>query len=91
MRLRLLFRRLTVSAPRMAVRSALPWPFRWAMLAIVLGFCAAIGLWAFEFGKEIAGYTDKRGTRWKLSVLPLGGYVQFQGDMNPASVPDPVV
>jgi regulator of sigma E protease len=41
------------------------------------------------FGKEIAGYTDKRGTRWKLSMLPLGGYVQFKGDMNPASVPDP--
>lgn len=41
------------------------------------------------FGKEIAGFTDKRGTRWKLSALPLGGYVQFQGDMNPASVPDP--
>jgi hypothetical protein len=39
----------------MAVRSALPWPFRWAVLAIVAGFCAAIGLWAFEFGKEIAG------------------------------------
>lgn len=39
----------------MAVRSALPWPFRWALLAIVLGFCAAIGLWAFEFGKDIAG------------------------------------
>lgn len=41
------------------------------------------------FGKEIAGFTDRRGTRWKLSALPLGGYVQFQGDMNPASVPDP--
>ena len=40
------------------------------------------------FGKEIAGWTDKRGTRWKLSALPLGGYVQFKGDMNPASVPD---
>jgi regulator of sigma E protease len=40
------------------------------------------------FGKEIAGFTDKRGTRWKLSALPLGGYVQFAGDMNPASVPD---
>ena len=39
------------------------------------------------FGKEIAGYTDKRGTRWKLSMLPLGGYVQFAGDMNPASQP----
>jgi regulator of sigma E protease len=41
------------------------------------------------FGKELAGYTDRRGTRWKLAALPLGGYVQFAGDMNPASVPDP--
>lgn len=40
------------------------------------------------FGKELAGFTDRRGTRWKLSALPLGGYVQFKGDMNPASVPD---
>jgi len=40
------------------------------------------------FGKELAGFTDSRGTRWKLSALPLGGYVQFKGDMNPASVPD---
>ena len=40
------------------------------------------------FGKELAGYTDRRGTRWKLSALPLGGYVQFKGDMNPASIPD---
>lgn len=55
MRLRLLRRRLTISAPHMAVRSAMPWPFRWAIFAIVLGFCAAIGLWAFEFGKDIAG------------------------------------
>lgn len=39
----------------MSVRSAMPWPLRWALLAIVLGFCAAIGLWAFEFGKDIAG------------------------------------
>ena len=40
------------------------------------------------FGKELWGFTDRRGTRWKLSALPLGGYVQFKGDMNPASVPD---
>jgi hypothetical protein len=39
----------------MAVRSALPWPLRWAVAAIVLGFCGAIALWAFEFGKDIAG------------------------------------
>jgi regulator of sigma E protease len=41
------------------------------------------------FGSEIVGWTDKRGTRWRISALPLGGYVQFKGDMNPASVPDP--
>ena len=41
------------------------------------------------FGKELVGWTDKRGTRWKLSALPLGGYVQFAGDMSPASQPDP--
>jgi len=41
------------------------------------------------FGREIAGWTDKRGTRWKIGWLPLGGYVRFIGDMNPASQPDP--
>ena len=39
------------------------------------------------FGKELVGRTDSRGTRWKLSALPLGGYVQFKGDMDPASIP----
>jgi hypothetical protein len=67
MRFRLLRRRLTISAPRMAVRSALPWPFRWAMLAIVLGFCAAIGLWAFEFGKDIAGL--EKGSKEEVTRL----------------------
>lgn len=67
MRLRLLKRRLTISAPRMAVRSHLPWPFRWAVVAIVLGFCAAIGLWAFEFGKDIAGLD--RGLKEELTQL----------------------
>lgn len=41
------------------------------------------------FGKELFGITDRRGTRWKVSAIPLGGYVQFAGDMNPASQPDP--
>ena len=39
------------------------------------------------FGREIFGWTDKRGTRWKVGWLPLGGYVRFKGDMNPASTP----
>ncbi|WP_324808006.1 RIP metalloprotease RseP [Sphingomonas sp. LY29] len=37
------------------------------------------------FGREVAGWTDKRGTRWKIGWLPLGGYVKFVGDMNAAS------
>ena len=41
------------------------------------------------FGREIAGWTDRRGTRWKLGWLPLGGYVKFAGDMNPASEASP--
>jgi len=41
------------------------------------------------FGREIAGYTDSRGTRWKLGWIPMGGYVKFAGDMNPASLPTP--
>jgi regulator of sigma E protease len=41
------------------------------------------------FGKELFGWTDKRGTRWKIAALPLGGYVRFAGDMNPASQPSP--
>lgn len=71
MRFRLLRRRLTISAPRMAVRSALPWPFRWAVVAIVLGFCAAIGLWAFEFGKNIAGIDSDGGEK----IIQLRGEV----------------
>jgi hypothetical protein len=67
MRLKLLLRRLTISAPHMAVHSALPWPFRWIMLAIVAGFCAAIALWAFEFGKVIAGLDH--GAKEKLQQV----------------------
>jgi type II secretory pathway pseudopilin PulG len=58
----------------MSVRSALPWPFRWVVLAIVFGFCAAIGLWAFELGKDIAGLEkdtkeDLQQARAQLEVL----------------------
>ena len=55
MRWKLLRRRFSVSAPRMIVRSDLSWPLRWAVAAMVLGFSAAIALWAFQFGKDIAG------------------------------------
>ncbi len=41
------------------------------------------------FGREVVGFTDRQGTRWKFGWLPLGGYVCFAGDMNPASQPSP--
>ena len=40
------------------------------------------------FGPEIAGFNDRYGTRWKLSAIPLGGYVKFFGDENEASATD---
>lgn len=67
MRLKLLRRRLSVTAPRMIVRSHLPWPLRWAVLALSLGFSAALALWAFEFGREIAGLDH--GAKQELSRL----------------------
>ena len=66
MKFRLFRRRLTISSPRMAVRSALPWPVRWMVGAVVLGFSAAIGLWAFEFGKGIAGLDTNTKEELKL-------------------------
>ena len=52
-------------------------------------FGVKIDAFSIGFGSELFGWTDKRGTRWKFSALPLGGYVKFAGDLNPASVPDP--
>lgn len=48
-----------------------------------------IDVFSIGFGKEIFGWNDKSGTRWKLCWLPLGGYVKMFGDVNPASAPDP--
>lgn len=44
-------------------------------------------VFSIGFGREIAGWTDQRGTRWKIGWLPLGGYVRFAGDMNAGSQP----
>jgi regulator of sigma E protease len=44
-------------------------------------------VFSIGFGREIAGFTDSRGTRWKFGWMPLGGYVKFAGDMNAASQP----
>lgn len=48
-----------------------------------------VEVFSIGFGPELVGWTDRVGTRWKISALPLGGYVRFFGDMDAASRPDP--
>src|SRR5690349_15623481 len=45
-------------------------------------------VFSIGFGPEIVGFYDRYGTRWKISAVPLGGYVKFLGDENVASTPD---
>ncbi|HEX2761572.1 MAG TPA: site-2 protease family protein, partial [Rhizomicrobium sp.] len=51
-------------------------------------FGVKVDVFSVGFGKEIFGWTDRLGTRWKVSWLPVGGYVKFAGDANAASQPD---
>lgn len=55
----------------------------------LVGRWCGIGVKAFSigFGPELIGFDDRRGTRWKLSAIPLGGYVKFVGDMSVTSTP----
>ena len=46
-----------------------------------------IEVFSIGFGREIFGFNDKSGTRWKFSAIPLGGYVKMFGDANAASQP----
>src|SRR4029078_5021236 len=53
---------------------------------LVARWCGvAIKAFSIGFGPEIVGFTDRHGTRWKLSWIPLGGYVKFIDDENVAS------
>src|ERR1700745_3616066 len=45
-------------------------------------------VFSIGFGPELVGFHDRYGTRWKVSAIPLGGYVKFFGDENAASAPD---
>ena len=54
-------------------------------------FGTRIDSFAFGFGRELFGFNDRRGTRWKVNAIPLGGYVKFTGDMDASSQPDPAL
>jgi len=74
-------------------------PFVFLMTAIVffhelghylVGRWCGVKIDAFSlgFGPELCAGVDKRGTRWRLAAIPVGGYVKFHGDANAASAPD---
>lgn len=52
-------------------------------------FGVKVDAFSIGMGRELFGWTDRRGTRWKISALPIGGFVKFAGDMGPAGEPDP--
>jgi regulator of sigma E protease len=57
---------------------------------IVARWCGVtVRTFSIGFGKEIFGFTDKKGTRWRFAWIPLGGYVKFLDDENAASQPSP--
>jgi regulator of sigma E protease len=81
----------------LVVEYLLPFVFVLALVVFVhemghflVGRWCGVGVKAFSigFGPEVFGWNDKHGTRWKLSLVPLGGYVKFAGDANAASAPD---
>ena len=56
---------------------------------LVARWCGVtVETFSIGFGREIFGFSDRHGTRWKLSWIPLGGYVKFAGDADASSRPD---
>lgn len=84
------------SADNIVVGTIIPFLFVLTVVVFVhemghylVGRWCGIGVQAFSigFGPELFGFNDRRGTRWKLSAIPLGGYVKFVGDMSVTSDP----
>lgn len=67
------------------VLSILVFVHEWGHYIIARMCGVRVETFSIGFGKEIWGFNDKSGTRWKISLIPLGGYVQMFGDSDPAS------
>ncbi len=53
---------------------------------LVARWCGVgVKVFSIGFGPELFGFNDRKGTRWRISLIPLGGYVKFIGDENEAS------
>lgn len=76
---------LSYALPFLVVISVLVFVHEWGHYIVARMCGVKIDTFSIGFGKELFGRTDKNGTRWKFSLIPLGGYVQMYGDLDPAS------
>jgi len=72
----------------LAMLSILVFVHEWGHFIVARMNGVRVDVFSIGFGPEIWGRTDKKGTRWKFSYVPLGGYVKFFGDASAASTPD---
>jgi regulator of sigma E protease len=71
--------------PFILVLSVLVFVHEWGHYIVARYFGVKVDVFSIGFGKELFGWDDKNGTRWKVSLIPLGGYVQMFGDTDPSS------
>jgi len=71
----------------LAMLSILVFVHEWGHFIVARMNGIRVDVFSIGFGPEIWGRTDKKGTRWKVSYVPLGGYVKFFGDASEASTP----
>ena len=67
------------------VLSVLVFVHEWGHYIVARIFGVKVEVFSIGFGKELFGWNDKNDTRWKVSLIPLGGYVKMFGDTDPAS------
>ncbi len=77
---------LTLIVPFLLVMTIIVFFHELGHFAVARFFGVRVVSFSIGFGREIIGWTDKHGTRWKIGWLPLGGYVKFIDDDDPASV-----
>ncbi len=73
--------------PFLIVLTILVFVHEWGHYWVARKCGVKIEAFSIGFGQELFGWRDKHGTRWKISLIPLGGYVKMYGDADPASRP----
>ena len=76
---------LSALLPFVVVLSFLVFVHEWGHYIVARFYGVAVEVFSIGFGREIYGFHDRHGTRWRFALVPLGGYVRFFGDMDETS------